>query len=180
VQGLLSPVDPPPADLRSLERQAVLEALAATAGNRKLAAERLGMPERTCATSWLVGARRVWSATTSEPGRARPVAALPKSGRRADAQGLILGKGELAMNTSNGIDGLLAEMRATAAQAGPRPAGGEAAPGADFADALQGALREVSARQKRGDELRSRLSATRTSLCRTSSSNCPRPASRSR
>jgi len=34
-------------DLRSLERQAVLDALAATSGNRRLAAERLGMPERT-------------------------------------------------------------------------------------------------------------------------------------
>ena len=34
-------------DLRSLERQAVLDALAATGGNRRLAAERLAMPERT-------------------------------------------------------------------------------------------------------------------------------------
>ena len=34
-------------DLRSLERQAVLDALAASGGNRKLAAERLAMPERT-------------------------------------------------------------------------------------------------------------------------------------
>ncbi len=41
------PVSPPPTDLRTLERQAVLDALAATAGNRKLAAERLAMPERT-------------------------------------------------------------------------------------------------------------------------------------
>lgn len=36
-----------PTDLRTLERQTVLEALAATGGNRKLAAERLGMPQRT-------------------------------------------------------------------------------------------------------------------------------------
>jgi len=34
-------------DLRSLERQAVLDALAASGGNRRLAAERLAMPERT-------------------------------------------------------------------------------------------------------------------------------------
>lgn len=34
-------------DLRSLERQAVLDALAATGGNRRMAAERLAMPERT-------------------------------------------------------------------------------------------------------------------------------------
>ncbi len=37
----------PATDLRSLERQAVLDALAATGGNRRLAAERLSMPERT-------------------------------------------------------------------------------------------------------------------------------------
>jgi len=37
----------PAGDLRSLERQAVLEALAVAGGNRRLAAERLGMPERT-------------------------------------------------------------------------------------------------------------------------------------
>jgi two-component system response regulator FlrC len=37
----------PAGDLRSLERHAVLEALAAAGGNRRLAAERLGMPERT-------------------------------------------------------------------------------------------------------------------------------------
>ncbi|MBU3693692.1 MAG: sigma-54-dependent Fis family transcriptional regulator [Rhodocyclaceae bacterium] len=37
----------PSGDIRSLEREAVLAALAATAGNRKRAAERLGMPERT-------------------------------------------------------------------------------------------------------------------------------------
>ncbi len=34
-------------DLRSLERQAVLDALAAAGGNRRLAAEQLSMPERT-------------------------------------------------------------------------------------------------------------------------------------
>jgi len=37
----------PATDIRSLERQAVLDALAATGGNRRLAAERLAMPERT-------------------------------------------------------------------------------------------------------------------------------------
>ncbi|MFZ4499094.1 MAG: sigma-54-dependent transcriptional regulator [Burkholderiales bacterium] len=44
------PPAPPAAagtDLRSLERQAVLDALAASGGNRRLAAERLAMPERT-------------------------------------------------------------------------------------------------------------------------------------
>jgi two-component system response regulator FlrC len=43
----LRSASPPPTDLRTLERHAVLNALAATAGNRKLAAERLAMPERT-------------------------------------------------------------------------------------------------------------------------------------
>jgi len=42
-----SDVPAPATDLRSLERQAVLDALAATGGNRRLAAERLSMPERT-------------------------------------------------------------------------------------------------------------------------------------
>ncbi len=44
-----APAEPgtPVTDLRSLERHAVLEALAATGGNRRLAAERLAMPERT-------------------------------------------------------------------------------------------------------------------------------------
>lgn len=45
--GADTPGPRPAGDLRSLERQAVLEALAAAAGNRRLAAERLGMPERT-------------------------------------------------------------------------------------------------------------------------------------
>jgi two-component system response regulator FlrC len=37
----------PPTDIKSLERQHIMEALAATGGSRKLAAERLGMSERT-------------------------------------------------------------------------------------------------------------------------------------
>jgi len=45
----VSPVrqDAPPLDLRSLERQHILDTLAACGGVRKLAAERLGMAERT-------------------------------------------------------------------------------------------------------------------------------------
>jgi len=61
------------------------------------------------------------------------------------------------MNTSNGIEGLLAEMRATAAQASPRPADDGAPSGAAFAEALQGALRDVSAQQMRSDALKKRL-----------------------
>jgi two-component system response regulator FlrC len=36
-----------PTDIKSLERQHIMDALAATGGSRKLAAERLGMSERT-------------------------------------------------------------------------------------------------------------------------------------
>lgn len=61
------------------------------------------------------------------------------------------------MNTSNGIEGVLAEMRATATQASPRMAVAEPSPGAGFADALQGALRDVSAQQARGDALKKQL-----------------------
>lgn len=76
---------------------------------------------------------------------------------RTGVQGLILGAGEPAMNTSNGIDSVLAQMRATAAQAAPRQAAGQAPSGAGFADALQEALRDVSAQQARGDDLKRRL-----------------------
>ncbi|MBU3693691.1 MAG: flagellar hook-basal body complex protein FliE [Rhodocyclaceae bacterium] len=61
------------------------------------------------------------------------------------------------MNTSNGIDSVLAEMRATAAQITPRQAALPSASGGGFADALQQALSEVSAQQARGDELKRRL-----------------------
>ena len=73
------------------------------------------------------------------------------------------------MNTTNGIDSALAQMRATAAQITPQRAAnpGAAAPGAangaatvsgaGFAGALADALRDVSAQQARGDELKRRL-----------------------
>jgi flagellar hook-basal body complex protein FliE len=77
---------------------------------------------------------------------------------RAGISGFILGQGDLAMNTTNGIDSVLAQMRATAAQVTPQ---GAAAPsstsGAGFAGALADALRDVSAQQSRGDELKRRL-----------------------
>jgi flagellar hook-basal body complex protein FliE len=63
------------------------------------------------------------------------------------------------MNTNNGIDSVLADMRATAAQLAPRAsASASSAPaGAAFADALQQALRDVSARQAQSESLRQRL-----------------------
>lgn len=72
------------------------------------------------------------------------------------------------MNISNGIDGAVAQMRATAAQIAPAatsPGGlggtssvsGAAGSGAGFASALADALREVSAQQARGDDLKRRL-----------------------
>lgn len=50
--SLASGVNPPsgagrPTDIKSLERQHIMEALAAEGGSRKRAAERLGMSERT-------------------------------------------------------------------------------------------------------------------------------------
>ncbi len=61
------------------------------------------------------------------------------------------------MNTSNNIDGVLAQMRATAAQATPRPAAAASPSGEGFAGALVDALRDVSAQQARGDDLKRRF-----------------------
>lgn len=62
------------------------------------------------------------------------------------------------MNTSKGIDTMLADMRATAAQISPRQAAAPSSPsGTGFAGALDDALRDVSAQQARGDELKRRL-----------------------
>lgn len=62
------------------------------------------------------------------------------------------------MDTSNGIDSALAQLRAAAGQMAPRPGAAEASPsGAGFADALREALRDVSAQQARGDDLKRRL-----------------------
>lgn len=62
------------------------------------------------------------------------------------------------MNTTNGIDSALAQMRATAAQVAPQSAAASpTASGAGFASALTDALRDVSAQQARGDDLKRRL-----------------------
>ena len=61
------------------------------------------------------------------------------------------------MNTSNNIDGVLAQMRATAAQVAPRPAAAASTSGEGFAGALVDALRDVSAQQARGDDLKRRF-----------------------
>jgi flagellar hook-basal body complex protein FliE len=62
------------------------------------------------------------------------------------------------MNTSDGIDSMLANMRATAAQLQPRtPAASSSSPGAGFAGVLEQALRDVSAQQARGVDLKRRL-----------------------
>jgi len=61
------------------------------------------------------------------------------------------------MNTSNSIDGVLAQMRATATQVTPRPAAASSPSGEGFAGALVDALRDVSAQQARGDDLKRRL-----------------------
>jgi flagellar hook-basal body complex protein FliE len=62
------------------------------------------------------------------------------------------------MNTTNGIDSALAQMRATAAQVAPQSAAvAQSASGAGFASALTDALRDVSAQQARGDDLKRRL-----------------------
>ena len=45
--GAVSAPSEPPTDIKSLERQHIMDALAAVGGSRKLAAERLGMSERT-------------------------------------------------------------------------------------------------------------------------------------
>ncbi len=61
------------------------------------------------------------------------------------------------MNTNNSIDGVLAQMRATASQASPRPTAAPSPSGGGFAGVLADALRDVSAQQARGEELRRRL-----------------------
>lgn len=61
------------------------------------------------------------------------------------------------MNSTNGIDSMLAQMRAAAAQAAPRPQVSPAPTGEGFAGALVDALRDVSAQQARGDELKRRF-----------------------
>jgi len=62
------------------------------------------------------------------------------------------------MNTTNGIDSVLAQMRAVATQVAPQgTAASQPAAGPGFASALADALRDVSAQQARGDELKRRL-----------------------
>lgn len=68
------------------------------------------------------------------------------------------------MNTTNGIDSALAQMRATAAQIAPQAnaapgaaAKASSAAGVDFAGVLTEALRDVSAQQARGDDLKRRM-----------------------
>lgn len=62
------------------------------------------------------------------------------------------------MNTMNGIDSAVAQMRAAATQVTPQGAAASSSTsGAGFATALTDALRDVSAQQMRGDELKRRL-----------------------
>jgi len=63
------------------------------------------------------------------------------------------------MINNNGMDSLIASMRATAAGIAPgvSPSAPGAASGGGFADALQQALRDVSTQQAKADDLRTRL-----------------------
>jgi flagellar hook-basal body complex protein FliE len=63
------------------------------------------------------------------------------------------------MINNNGMDSLIASMRATAAGIAPgvSPSAPGSASGGGFADALQQALRDVSTQQAKADGLRTRL-----------------------